>query len=192
MKAWKSIAVVIFSLTLFACGGGGGGGNDDGTARIQGTAFNPPGVDPGKVAAENSPIKVVDFSRPATDNVVATGTTDGKGRFDVTIPQSPVVAVIVQGKAQISGLIQPTNNAKSLEFNKDFDGATDIACRAGAQLLSTGVYTANNFGKDQIDNLEGAANELVDAGLVDFLDPNSVAAAVQTVLDETGNASHPF
>lgn len=181
---FRTIAALAISAGVIACGGGGGGDGGDSQARIQGTAFLPPGVDDSKFVAANAPVSVIDLNRPKDNRVVATSATDSQGRFDVTVPRSSLVAVVVQGKAQVSGLIN-ADGGKLLALSKDFTGSTDLACRGAVQSIDGGLISASDVSNERIGNLELAALDLVNAGSVDFTSDASILAAVQLILDET-------
>lgn len=193
MTSVSRIAKVSLSLVavllIVGCGGGGGD-NGDGLARLQGTAILPPGVDQIKVVADNAPVQVLDLSQPAPNRVIANSTTDANGRYDVTVPEARLVAVVVQGTAQVSGLVQANSNPKT-EIAKDFTGATDLACRGGVGLINDGTLEPDDFDGERIANLENAANAVVASGQVNFKDERSVTNAVNVILVSTGNGDHP-
>lgn len=190
--------LVALSTMLIACGGGGGDGDDNGAvtdnqSKVFGQAFLPPTVAPANTPAANAAFQVLDFQRNAAGDQVATGTTGADGSFDVTVNQSKVLAVIVNGQVRVSGLVAAADdNQKSLlELQKNFNGITDVACEAGVTAIGDGAVSAEDFDVTRIRNLEDGANVVIAQGNVDFTDPASVSAAARQVRVLTGNGEQP-
>ena len=86
-KFGRLVAVVMLSLAC-ACGGGGSDGDDNENnteARLQGTANLPPEVNASSAPVINTDFKVIDLEKPVAAQQVATGVTDGQGKYDVVV-----------------------------------------------------------------------------------------------------------
>lgn len=197
----RSFALLLISLLalLTACGGGGGGDDDNDVdtgaeqSKIFGQAFLPPTIAPANTPAANAAFQVVDFQKNSAGDQVATGTTGADGSFDVTVNQSKIVAIIVNGQVRVSGLVAASddNQKHLLEVPKNFNGITDVACEAGVTAIGDGAVSADDFTLTRITNLENGANVVVGQGNVDFNDPASVSAAARQVRVITANGDVP-
>ncbi len=187
--------ILMLSLAC-ACGGGGSDGNDDNSteARLQGTANLPPQVSPQSAPVINTDFKVIDLEKPVEAQQVATGVTDGQGKYDVTVQQSKIVAVIVNGEVRVSGLISAdpeTANKGFISIGKNFNGITDVACEAGVTAIRSGAVSANDFKASRIANLEAGALVVVNSTTVNYRDPASVTAAAALVRSLTQDGAIP-
>ena len=187
----RLVAVVLLSLAC-ACGGGGSDGDDNENnteARLQGTANLPPEVNASSAPVINADFKVIDLEKPVATQQVATGVTDGQGKYDVVVKQSKLVAVVVNGEVRVSGLISAdpdagksnTDNKGFLDISKNFNGVTDIACEAGVTAVNTGAVSASDFKASRIANLEAGALVVTSSSSVNFRDPAAVTAAAALV-----------
>lgn len=195
-KFGRLVAVVMLSLAC-ACGGGGSDGDDNENnteARLQGTANLPPEVNASSAPVINTDFKVIDLEKPVAAQQVATGVTDGQGKYDVVVKQSKLVAVVVNGEVRVSGLISAdpdTANKGFLEISKNFNGITDIACEAGVTAVNTGAISANDFKASRIANLEAGALVVANSTTVNFRDPAAVTAAAALVRSLTQDGATP-
>jgi hypothetical protein len=133
--------------------------------------------------ANNAEFAVLDFEKPADDRVVATGTTDANGNYEIDIEPTSVAAVIISSSVRVSGLLNPVNNV-----SKDFNGTTDVACEAGVSAIVDGSVTPEQMTAQRIKNLEDAAALISDE--VDFTDPLDVSAAAAVVRAATNDGAN--
>ncbi len=192
-KIFVFFVVAAGLMFIAGCGHKHGGSGDDGFALVTGNAFFPPEVAATKTAVANAPFQVVDFEKAASQQVVATGTTDSAGGYSAEITQSKIIAVIVSGAVRVSGLISADSNAagKELELGKDFNGITDVACQAGATAISDGSVKPDDFDDTRISNLEAGADVVLATTDVNFFDSASVTAAADQVRTITDDGDHP-
>jgi hypothetical protein len=186
----KAIILALALTSAFGCSGGGDD-DDDTTIRAMGQAFLPPQIAGGqpRVPAANAPVQVLDVTRAADQQVVATSTTNSDGAFDVEVTRTELLAIITQGEVRVAGLISPNSSTRALEIVKNFTDFTDIACEAGLTAVGNGSVRAADFDTTRIAILEEAAVQVLKEGTVNFRDPATVTAAALRVLALTNNGS---
>ncbi len=150
---------------------------------LVGQATLPPSLGGGPVA--NAPVELLDFEKGGA--VTATTTSDANGNYGLVADVPTSAAIVVAGRAVISGLIAPDTTGSF----KNFDGATTIACFAGlSAVLTNRTISAAQLNAVRIRNLELGAQRFV--GTVNFLDvAGSVIPAGEQVRILTNDGANP-
>jgi len=190
----RFLAFSFLGLLLLGCQGDDSVGFT-GSTRVLGQARVPVdgSSDSGLVALRNAPITVVDrlvlgqVTARAQLRETVVGMTDENGNYDVTLEPQQVAAIVINGEIdgapiRVSGLVNATRDTVA----KNFDTVTDVACQAGLDAIVDGTIPPSQFDEQFVGQLETAAAEFLSNNVVNFLDPNSVTNAANSVRAELG------
>lgn len=200
--------MLVLMLAITGCGGGDDDDNQNATISGQiSLPSNAIALGGGGTPVANTQFVVVDFEQPNPSDssgsgfqTIGSGITDPTGKYQSTVPRTSAAAVIAGGPqpsgpqqnkiVPVSGLMNLNQDTAS----KDFNGATAIACFAGAGAVGDRQITPQQLNAQRISNLESAAAPLVATTNFLSLDPNvpnSLIASANRVRQLTDNGAHP-